>query len=54
MKKEIDIKNKGSYIVEDGKIIFVGPYESGYGQQVLHWENGKLSHTQTTITKKFN
>ncbi|MED3329589.1 DUF3954 domain-containing protein [Bacillus thuringiensis] len=53
MKREIDIKTKGIYIVEDGKIIFVEPPESGYGQQVLYWINGKLSHTQTTITKKF-
>ncbi|KAA6447161.1 DUF3954 domain-containing protein [Bacillus cereus] len=35
-EKRIDIKNNGIYIVEDGKIIFVGPYESGYGQQVLY------------------
>lgn len=24
----------------DGKIIFVEPPETGYGQQVLHWVNG--------------
>ena len=27
--------------------------KSGYGQQVLYWVKGKVSHTQTTITNKF-
>lgn len=53
MKREIDIKAKGIYIVANGKIIFVEPPESGYGQQILYWVNGELSHTQITVTKKY-
>ncbi|HEQ3529420.1 DUF3954 domain-containing protein [Bacillus toyonensis] len=53
MKSEIDMKTNGIYIVEDGKIIFLKPPESRYGQQVVHWVDGKVSHTQTTSTVKF-
>ncbi|UYX52374.1 DUF3954 domain-containing protein [Bacillus thuringiensis] len=53
MKREIDIKTEGIYIVAGGKINFVEPPKGGYGQQVLYWVNGKVSHTQTTITNKF-
>ncbi|MGR5969538.1 DUF3954 domain-containing protein [Bacillus paranthracis] len=53
MKSEIDMKTNGIYIVEDGKIIFLKPPESRYGQQVVYWVNGKVTHTQTTSTVKF-
>ncbi|AIE36225.1 DUF3954 domain-containing protein [Bacillus thuringiensis] len=53
MKREIDMKTNGIYIVVDGKINFEEPPKSGYGQPVLYWVKGKVSHTQTTITKKF-
>ncbi|MEQ3586721.1 DUF3954 domain-containing protein [Bacillus thuringiensis] len=52
-EREIDMKTNGIYIVVDGKINFEEPPKSGYGQQVLYWVKGKVSHTQTTITKKF-
>ena len=32
---------------------FFKPPESRYGQQVVHWVDGKVSHTQTTSTVKF-
>ncbi|EJR68624.1 hypothetical protein IIO_00152 [Bacillus cereus VD115] len=53
MKREIDMKTNGIYIVEDGKVIPIKPPESGYGQQVVYWVNGKVSHTQITSTVKF-
>lgn len=52
MKREINVTINGVYIVTDGAATWVKPPESGYGQQVVYWVNGKVTHTQTTATVK--
>ncbi|MDA2637426.1 DUF3954 domain-containing protein [Bacillus cereus] len=53
MKREIDVTRNGVYIVEDGQLTAIKPPESGYGEQIVIWVNGKVSHTHVTTTVKF-
>ncbi|MCQ6531254.1 DUF3954 domain-containing protein [Bacillus mycoides] len=52
MRKEIDTKNNQIYIVIDGNVIPVKPPESGYGEQVAVWINGKVDRVDTKFTEK--
>lgn len=53
MKRENDIEMNGVYILKDGEVTWMKPPESGYGQHVIVWVNGKVSHTQVTCTVKY-
>ncbi|EJP84667.1 MULTISPECIES: DUF3954 domain-containing protein [Bacillus] len=48
MKKEIDVTSNKVYVVTDGKVLSFNPPESGYGEQVVIWVNGKAGHVKTT------
>ncbi|MEQ3559845.1 DUF3954 domain-containing protein [Bacillus thuringiensis] len=50
MKREIDMKTNVFTLWWMEKINFEEPPKSGYGQQVLYWVKGKVSHTQTTMS----
>ncbi|HDR4948895.1 MULTISPECIES: DUF3954 domain-containing protein [Bacillus cereus group] len=53
MKKvEIDVSSNKLYVVKDGKVIALNPPESGYGEQIAVWVNGKVARVDTKFTKK--
>ncbi|EKS8379280.1 MULTISPECIES: DUF3954 domain-containing protein [Bacillus cereus group] len=53
MKKvEIDVSNNKLLIVKDGNVTAVNPPESGFGEQVAVWINGKVDRVDTKFTEK--
>ncbi|MCQ6531128.1 DUF3954 domain-containing protein [Bacillus mycoides] len=52
MKREIDVTRNQIYIVINEKAIPVKPPESGYGEQVVVWQNGKVDRVDTKFTEK--
>ncbi|MBH0359240.1 MULTISPECIES: DUF3954 domain-containing protein [Bacillus] len=53
MKKiEIDVSSNKLYVVKDGNIIAFNPPESGFGEQVAVWINGKVDRVDTKFTEK--
>ncbi|WP_144517052.1 DUF3954 domain-containing protein [Bacillus thuringiensis] len=53
MKKvEIDVSNNKLLIVKDGNITAFNPPESGFGEQVAVWINGKVDRVDTKFTEK--
>ncbi|CDN36880.1 DUF3954 domain-containing protein [Bacillus toyonensis] len=52
MKKiEIDVSSNNLLIVKDGKVTVVKPPESGFGEQVAVWVNGKIKRVDTKFTE---
>ena len=51
-KVEIDVSSNKLYVVKDGKVIAFNPPESGYGEQIAVWVNGKVARVDTKFTKK--
>lgn len=45
-------KKDGVYIVKDGKTKKVTPPASGFGKQVVFWENGKPTRSEVSFTEK--
>ncbi|MDC3414284.1 DUF3954 domain-containing protein [Terrihalobacillus insolitus] len=52
MVAEIDLKEDAVYRIKDGKIDRVDMPETGYGKQVITWQDGKPSHYEVSYTKK--
>ncbi|MED2846929.1 MULTISPECIES: DUF3954 domain-containing protein [Bacillus] len=53
MKKiEIDVSSNKLYVVKDGNVIAFNPPESGFGEQVAVWINGKVDRVDTKFTEK--
>ncbi|MDA2111426.1 MULTISPECIES: DUF3954 domain-containing protein [Bacillus cereus group] len=51
-KVEIDVSSNKLLIIKDGKITAVKPPESGFGEQVAVWVNGKVDRVDTKFTEK--
>jgi hypothetical protein len=49
---EIDLTENAVYRVIDGKIDKVDKPVSGFGKQVITWQQGKPSHYEVSYTKK--
>ncbi|PHC03870.1 DUF3954 domain-containing protein [Bacillus toyonensis] len=54
MKKEIDVTNNKLLVVKDGEVLSFNPPESGFGEQVVIWINGKGVHVKTTSNEKID
>lgn len=54
MKKEIDVTSNKLLVVKDGEILSFNPPESGFGEQVVIWVNGKGVHVKTTSNEKID
>ncbi|MDR4171188.1 DUF3954 domain-containing protein [Bacillus nitratireducens] len=54
MKKEIDVTNNKLLVVKDGEVLAFNPPESGFGEQVVVWVNGKVGHVKTTSNEKID
>lgn len=49
---EVDVTQNQIYVVKDGRVISVKPPESGFGEQVAVWVNGKVDRVDTKNTEK--
>lgn len=49
---EIDLLEDGVYLVIDGKLQKVDEPGSGFGKQIINWQNGKPTHYEVSYTVK--
>lgn len=48
----IDLKEEAVYQVKDGELKKVTTPLTGYGKQVITWQNGKITYSEVTHTEK--
>lgn len=51
-KTEIELRENAIYRVKDGVLEKLEAPESGFGKQVIHWQNGKPIYYEVRYTKK--
>ncbi len=51
-KVEIDVTNNKIYVVKNGEVTPLNPPVTGFGEQVITWQGGKVDRVSTTITEK--
>lgn len=49
---EINLEEDAVYQVKDGKLEKIATPPTGYGKQVILWQNGKISHCEISYTEK--
>ncbi|EOO28645.1 phage protein [Bacillus cereus VD133] len=52
MKVEIDVTDNKIYLVKNGEVTLLSPPATGFGEQVITWQGGKVDRVSTTITEK--
>lgn len=52
MKAEIDLMENAVYRVKDGTLEKLDTPSSGYGKQVINWQNGKPIYYEVSYTRK--
>lgn len=53
MLTEVDLLKNATYIIKDGKIVEVPMPSTGFGRQVISWQDGKPCHGQVEESFKF-
>ncbi|WP_459503053.1 DUF3954 domain-containing protein [Bacillus sp. C1] len=49
---EIDVTKNQIHVVKDGRVFSIDPPASGYGEQSVVWQNGKVDRIDTKFTEK--
>ena len=52
MKREIDLSKPGIYVVSGGEIHRVDMPETGFGSNIITWQNGKVVTIKSESVKK--
>lgn len=52
MVAEIDLMENAVYRVVDGQLIKVTKPGTGFGEQIITWQNNKPTHCKITFTEK--
>ncbi|MED1381138.1 DUF3954 domain-containing protein [Bacillus mycoides] len=52
MKIEIDVTDNKIYVVKNGEVTPVNPPATGFGEQTIIWQSGKVDRVSTTSTEK--
>lgn len=51
-KVEIDVTDNKIYVVKNGEITPLNPPATGFGEQIITWQSGKVDRVSTTYTEK--
>ncbi|OTW72638.1 DUF3954 domain-containing protein [Bacillus thuringiensis serovar roskildiensis] len=51
-KVEIDVTDNKIYVVKNGEVTPLNPPVTGFGEQIITWQGGKVDRVSTTITEK--
>ena len=51
-KIEIDVTDNKIYVVKNGEVTPLNPPATGFGEQVITWQSGKVDRVSTTYTEK--
>lgn len=49
---KIDLKEDAVYQVKNGKLKKITTPLTGYGKQVILWQDGKIAHSEISYTEK--
>lgn len=52
MTAEIDLMKNATYVVRDGELTLVDVLPTGFGKQIITYQNGKWSHYDISYSKK--
>lgn len=52
MKAEVDLKEDAVLVIKQGKLKEINAPDSGFGEQIITWQNGKITHEKITYTLK--
>lgn len=52
MTVEIDLMKNATYVVRDGELTIVDTLPTGFGKQIINYQNGKWSHYDISYSKK--
>ncbi|MBT2580229.1 DUF3954 domain-containing protein [Bacillus sp. ISL-8] len=52
MKIEIDVTDNKIYVVKNGEVTSLNPPTTGFGEQTIIWQGGKVDRVSTTSTEK--
>lgn len=52
MVKPTDIKENDIYRVKNGELVKIKNPESGFGKQIITWQNGKITNVEVSYTEK--
>ena len=53
-KVEIDVTDNKIYVVKNGEVTPLNPPATGFGEQIITWQGGKLIVYQLQSLKKLN
>lgn len=51
-ERTVNIKEEAVYRVKDGELKKITTPKSGYGRQVIVWQDGKITHCEVSFTEK--
>ncbi|MHB0801125.1 DUF3954 domain-containing protein [Bacillus thuringiensis] len=51
-KVEIDVTANKIYVVKNGEVTPLNPPATGFGEQIITWQSGKVDRVSTTYTVK--
>ncbi|AGE75845.1 DUF3954 domain-containing protein [Bacillus cereus group sp. MYBK249-1] len=51
-KVEIDVNDNKIYVVKNGEVTPLNPPATGFGEQIITWQSGKVDRVSTTYTEK--
>ncbi|PGB86950.1 DUF3954 domain-containing protein [Bacillus toyonensis] len=51
-KIEIDVTDNKIYVVKNGEVTPLNPPATGFGEQIIIWQGGKVDRVSTTSTEK--
>lgn len=52
MKHKMDLNKDGVYIIKNGESEKIEPPKTGFGKQIISWQDGKLQHYEVSYTKR--
>lgn len=52
MKAEVDLREDAVLVIKQGKLKEINAPDSGYGEQVITWQDGKIAHEKVSYTVK--
>ncbi|WP_404810050.1 DUF3954 domain-containing protein [Metabacillus halosaccharovorans] len=52
MTVEIDLEKNATYVVRDGELTVVDTLPTGFGKQIITYQNGRWSHYDISYSKK--
>jgi Protein of unknown function (DUF3954) len=49
-KVEIDLKEDAVLVIKNGQLKKINAPDSGFGEQTITWQNGKIAHEKVSYT----